>query len=210
MYLLVYVKIIESGTKIKLSSDNESVNISTHEITVNEADAVRHVAKYEFEVLGQGIGQNAIITAESGYSMALLGIRIRSKKEPPEKKGKGMFKEPRLVTDPKPTRRTSYSRETGEVLIYVNFPSIKHYIGDECQYKKTLAAQILVADLVAERCFYEMAVQKVELGVVIRPEAKPEKIRGIAEMLSQKYGKKAHEALVDQSLVDASRNIQET
>jgi len=207
VYLLVYVKMIEGGNRIKLSVENPSIHISRDEIVVNEPDAIRHVAKYEFEVWGEGIGEEAIVTAEFESHMALLGIHIRSKKEPPEKSRTGMFKEPRFLFDLKPSQRTSYSRETGEVYIYVNFPSIKHYVGEECQYKKTLGAQILVADIVAERCFYEMAKRKVELGVVIRVETKLEKIRGTAEKLSQKYGKKVHEALVDQNLVNESRTI---
>jgi len=73
---------------------------------------------------------------------------------------------------------------------------------------KTLPAQVLVADLLAERCFLEIARKKVESsGAIIRTEAKPDRIQRDAQELSLKYGKKVHEALVDQNLVSESRKI---
>jgi hypothetical protein len=50
--------------------------------------------------------------------------------------------------------------------------------------------------------------KKVESsGAIIRPEAKQDRIQRDAQELSLKYGKKVHEALVDQKLVNDSRNI---
>lgn len=208
VFLLVYVKMIETGSKIKITSDNESVHISKEEIVVNEADATRHVAKYELEIWGEGAGQDAVITAEYETYMALLDARVRSKEETKEKGQQGMFNEPEWNYDLEPLQRTSYSSETGRVIIYVNFPSVKYYVGDGCQYMKTLPAQVFVADLLAERCFFEIARKKVESGgVILRPEAIRDRIQRDAQELSRKYGRKVHEALVDQSLIDQSRNI---
>jgi len=210
VYLLVYVKIIETGSKIKITSDNKSVYVSKEEIVVNEADAVRHVAKYELEIWGEGVGQDAVITAEYDSYIALLDARVRSKEEPPEKNREGMFNEPEWNYDPEPLQRTSYSSETGKVIIYVNFPSVKHYVGDSRQYIKTLPAQVFIADLLAERCFFEIARKKVESsGVIVRPEAIRDRIQRDAQELSRKYGTKVHKALVDQNLVNQSRNFDE-
>ena len=205
IYLLVYIKMIEGGSTIRFSSDNESVHISREEITVNEADAIRHVAKYELEVWGEGEGQNAIIEAEYENYLALLAIQIRAKEE--EKKGRrGMFNEPEFNYDLEPLQRISYSSETGKVIIYVNFPSIKHYLGDNCQFRKELPTQVFIADLVAERCFFEIAKKKVgSSGVTLNPEAKHDRIQRDTFELSRKYGKKVHEALVDQNLLKEYR-----
>ncbi len=211
VFLLVYIKMIEGGNKIKITSDNNSIHISRDEIKVNEADAKRHVAKYELEVWGEGAGQNAVITAEHETYIALLDARVKSKKDKPDKGRKGMFNEPEPNYDSRPLQRTSYSTETGKVIIYVNFPSVKHYIGDTCQYMKTLPAQVLVADLIAERCFLEIARRKVESsGVVLRPAAKPDRIQRDAQELSLKYGKEVHEALVDRNMIEESRNGNES
>lgn len=207
VYLLVYVKMIEGESTVRISSDNESIHASKDEIVVNEADAIRHVAKYELEVWGEGAGQDAVITAECGTYMALLEVRVRSKEEQEDKGRKGMFNEPEFDPDPGPLQRTSYSGETGKVIIYANFPSVQHYLGENCQFRKTLPAQVLVADLVAERCFYEIAKKKVDTsGVTLRPEAVPDRIQRDAFELSRKYGKKVHEALVDQNLVRESKS----
>jgi hypothetical protein len=207
-YLLVYVKMIQGGSAIKISSDNESIHVSERQIVVNEADAKRHVAKYELEFWGEGIGEDAVITAEFDSFMALLDVHVRSKREAPEKNRKGMFNEPEFAYDSEPPQRTSYSYETGTVNIYVNFPSVKHYLGGDCRYRKTLPAQVLVADLVAERCFYEMAKRKVgtRVGVTLGPEAVPDRIQRDAQELSCKYGQLVHEALVDQALFKKTKN----
>lgn len=208
VYLLVYIKMIESGSKIIISSDNAVIHTSKNEIITNEFDATRNIAKYELDVWGEGAGQDAIITAEVGPYMALLDARVRSKEEQGEKSRKGMFSAPEFDNDSEPLQRTSYSLETGKVIIYVNFPSIKYYIGEACQYRKTLPAQILIADLVAERCFQEIAKKKVESnGVTLRAEAVPDRIQRDSFELSRKYGKRVHEALVDKNLIEDSRHV---
>jgi len=205
--LLVYIKMIESGSAIKISSDNDSIHVSKQGIIVNEADATRHIAKYELEVWGEGVGQKAIITAECESYMALLDVYVKAKEQENGKGRKGMFSEPEFNYDPEAPQRTKYSSETGKVIIYTNFPSVRHYLGTDCRYRKTIPAQVLVADLVAERCFYEVAKKKVESsGLTFSPAAKPIRIERDAQELSRKYGKKVHEVLVDQNLVAESRS----
>ncbi|MCK9399801.1 MAG: hypothetical protein M0Q51_07365 [Bacteroidales bacterium] len=205
IYLLVYIKIIEGGSVINISSDNDSIHISKNEIIVNEADALRHIAKYELDIWGEGAGQDAIITAEYQNVIALLEIRIRSKELPDEKDRKGMFNEPEFNDEPEPPQRTSYSPETGKVIIYVNFPSVLHYVGNNCQYRKSLPAQVLIADLVSERCFHEIAKKKVEMSGALNPRHIYDLIQRNANELSKKHGKKVHESLVDQKLVKEAK-----
>ncbi len=207
IHLLVYVKVIEGGSQIVISSENESIHVSKNEIVVNEFDAAKHIAKYELEVWGEGAGQNGIITAECETHVALLDVRVRSKEESEDSGRKGMFSDPAFDFDPDPLYRTSYSPVTGKVMIYVNFPSVKHYLGETCQFKKTLPAQVLVADLVAERCFLEIAKKKVESAATLTPEAVPDRIQRDFYDLLRKYGRKVHEALVDRNLLEASRRV---
>ena len=208
IFLMVYIKIIEGGNVISIYSDNDSVHISRTEITVNESDANRHIIKYELEVWGEGAGQDAILTAESQYNAAYLEVKVRSKEDEEEKNRKGMFNEPEFNFDQEPLQRTSYSSHSGKVTIYVNFHSIMFYLGNSCQYRKTLPAQVLIADLVAERCFHEIAVKKVEIsGAAIRPESIPDLIQRDALDLSKKYGKKVHESFVDPKLLKDAKDI---
>ena len=204
IYLLVYIKMIESGSVIKLSSDNEAVHLSKSTIIVNEADAERHIAKYEVEIWGEGEGQEAMVTAECQQYIALLQASVYSKEDQP-KEPTGMFSEPTFDYDPDPPLRTAYSAETGKVIIYANFPSVFHYLGEGCKFKKTLAAQVFIADLVAERCFFEIARRRVANDPLIRPEAKADKIQRYAYEFSKKYGRRIHEALVDQTQLSKSK-----
>lgn len=208
VYLLVYIKKIEGGSKIILSSDNAAIHISEDEIFVNEAEATRHIFKYKLEIWGEGEGQEGMIIAECEYYSALLEVKIRGE-EKLEPRGAGMFSEPEFSFEDSPLQRTSYSSVTGKITIYVNFPSIKLYLGENCQYRKTLPAQVLIADLIAERCFFEIAKKKVEsTGMLLRPEAKADRIQRDALELSSKYGEKVHKALVDQNLLnEAKRQI---
>lgn len=206
--LLVYVKIIEGGSRVLLTSDNESVHVSPDSIVVNEADAKRHVAEYEVEVWGDRINATGLVTAQMESSIALLEVRVRKDEEVEKKKpGKGMFSEPYFdLLEPEPLQRSSYSRETGRVTIYAHFPCVKLYLGEGCCHRKTLGAQILIADLVAERCFLEVAKEKVERSPILGTgEQRTARIQSETQALSKRHGHRVHKALVDQSLLHEDR-----
>lgn len=200
--LRVYVKIVDVGSTIRVSSDHESIHVWPEEILVEEADVQRHVAEYQVEVWGDEPELEAMVAAESETADALLEVRTRVEEEQERPKGQGMFSgEPYFdEDDPEPLQRTSYSRESGRITIYANFPSVRHYLGEGLRYKKTLAAQVLIADLIAERCFFEVARAK-KRDVAISPEALPERIQRDAQELSRKHGERVHKALVDPALV---------
>jgi len=201
--LLVYIKMIEDGNEVKITSDNKTVHVSKEKIVINHRDAVRHVAKYDLEVWGDGPGQDAIITAEFESQIALLEVKVRSKESEDQKNRQGMFSDPDFDMETlDPRQRSSYSKTTGKVMIYTHFPSVEHYLGEDCQHKKTLVGQVFIADLVSERCFWEIAQKKVESsGALINPAGRLDKIQREANELSSKYGKKIHEALVDQNVL---------
>jgi hypothetical protein len=200
--LRVCVKLVEGGTKINIRSEHHTVHVWPEQIVVNEANARGHVAEYEVEVWGDEPDVTAIVTAEGGERYALLEVNTRTEEEQERPKGQGMFSgEPVFEQgDSDPLQRISYSRETGKIIIYVNFPSVRFYLGEDLRHKKSLAAQVLLADLIAERCFFEMARAK-KRDVAISPEALPERIQHDAREFSKRYGLRVHKALVDATLV---------
>lgn len=206
VYLCVYVKMIEGGSVIRIKSDNDSVKVSQSEVRVRETDATRHIAKYEIDVWGEGTGETALVSAEYESYIALLEVKIKSKDEDENKDRKGMFNEPHFDFDPDPLQRSSYSQETGSVSIYVNFPSIKQYLGDKAQYKRLLTAQIVIADIVAQQCFLEIAKKKSQSIGLLSPEAVYYRIQRDTNDLAKKYAKKVHEALVDQDILRKSQS----
>ena len=205
--LYIYTKIIPGGSEIKISSDNESINASTDEIIVNDALADKHVYKTNIEVWGDSINEKGIISADyQNCSLALLDVRVTSKPEEEEKGFKGLFKDYEYSFENDPLQRVSYSRETGKIIIYGEFPSVKYYIGDLGTYSNTLSAQVFVADLVSETCFREIAKRKVEKsGALINPEGKYEMINRETFVFSKKYGYKLHQVLVNQNLIVEDR-----
>jgi hypothetical protein len=199
--LRVYVKVVEAGSTIRVTSEHESVHVEPEEIVVKETDASRHVAEYKVDVWGDELDVTTTVSAETEAWCALLEVKTRMEEEQERPKGHGMFSEPDYnQVDPEPLERTKYSPETGKIIIYTNFPSIRHYLGENLRHRKTLAAQVLIADLIAERCFFESARRK-KRDVAISPEALPERIQRDAQELSRKHGMRVHKALVDQRLL---------
>jgi len=201
--LRVYVKVIEGGSKIALKSDHDSIHLWPEEVVVNESDARRHVAEYEVEISGDEPDVTAIVTAECEDRGAILEVKVRMEEEKERPKGQeGMFSgEPYFdQEEAEPLQRISYSLETGKTTIYANFPSIRFYLGENLRHKKTLAAQVLLADLIAERCFFEIARLK-KREVAISPDALRDRIQRDAQELSKKHGMRMHKALVDPTLL---------
>ncbi len=63
---------IEGGSRVLLTSDNENVPVPPDSIVVNEADAKRHVVEHEVEVWGDRINATGLVTAQVESSIALL------------------------------------------------------------------------------------------------------------------------------------------
>lgn len=204
--LLVYTKIIESGELITLTSSNENISVGTTQITVNEYDSQRHVCKYEIDVWGDGIGQQAEIWARTSIYETFMEVNIASKVVNPPPRSFGMF-DPEPFFDSQntdPNFRSSYSEASKKITIYTNFPTVKFYLGPEAKYRKTIIGQIYVAEIIAEKCFWEMSKRKIDnSGIMIStsPESFMEKVLLEANTLSKKYGAKLHESLVDQLLL---------
>jgi hypothetical protein len=204
--LHVYVKVVPDGSTIKLTSDNPAIHVSRDQLVVVEAEAQRNIVTFELEVWGDGAGQDALIQAEyEDWSTALLQVTVRSKK-PVEPAGrKGMFSEPKYNPDPDPLQRANYSRETGEVIIYLNFPTVREYLGANREFAKTLPAQVLVADILTERCLREVARDKAEKRGAITEAALRDRVDRDTNDLIKMYGSRIHKALVDQDLLRAAQ-----
>lgn len=205
--LYIYTKIIPGGSNIRITSDNSSINTSTDEIIVNDALAEKHIFKISIDVWGNSIDERGLISAEyENCSLALLDVKVLSELEKEVKGFKGIFKDYEFNFESDPLQRVSYSHETGKIIIYGEFPSVKYYIGDLGKYSSTLSAQVFIADLVSETCFKEIARRKVEKsGALINPSGMPEMINRETFDLSRKYGYKLHQVLVNQELIREDR-----
>jgi len=200
--LWVYTKRVPDGSKIFISSDNKDVEISLKEIIFNHNDAVKNVAKYPIEITGYGEGTSAFVSAhvedcvemETGICVTISTSETKNKKF----RG-GIFSEPEFVGELDPNDDVVYSRDSGKVRIYTNFPSTKFYIGEDSCNKKTLAGRIKIAELIAKSCFHELARKKVDESGMIsisNPVARLEKIERESLQFAKKSGKKVLEVLI--------------
>ena len=83
------------------------------------------------------------------------------------------------------------SSKTGEIIVYLNFPSVKHYLGSNGHYRKSLPGQIFFADLIIEQACQELASRKVsKSGVTASPQALPGLIEREKNEFSRRWGGK--------------------
>jgi hypothetical protein len=207
--LRVYTKVIDDGCEISITSDNDNIYISPQKIIVRISDAVKNVAEYEVEIWGDSIGAKAIVIAKADTGQDNgMEVKIVEGKEAEKSRGSGIFNEPIFeLSEAAPGKRSEYSEEHGRVIIHGNFPGIQRYFGKDCRERKTLAAKILFAEMVAESSFFEIARAKVVKSALLDPagDVKDAKIQAEALLLFGKYWHKLHEYFVGQDLIDNDR-----
>lgn len=191
--LLIYVKKLPHGTKVTIESNNDAIKTSLNEIVVDETKAEKHLVTAEIEIWGQGEGQSAEIEAVAGDNMAIMYAEV--KKE--ETAGReGMFRKPDYNQEEDPLQRSSWSKNDGVVSIYVNFPTVRLYLGEAGEYKDAPEAQSFIADIVARTCFDAIARERIEKDELISAETQEWAIQSKINDLEKRYGEKVHRALV--------------
>jgi hypothetical protein len=204
--LLVYLKTVPIGTRIRLNCDNPDIHLSIEDTVVDGEHGADSIDTYEMEIWGEGVGESGLVSAESenGF-LALLDVTVRAKEVAPPR-GAGMFSEPEFDNDPEPLQRISYSAATGKVVIYTKFPTVRRYLGENGEYKNTVAWQVLLADMIITKCLGEIARKKVETGgVAVRPEGLADYIEAQANRLAREHGRKIHEVLVTREVLEKDR-----
>ena len=115
-------------------------------------------------------------TVETGKIISKIGdysAFASVKVAPPQKsvKGKtlsgkfgGLFSD--IIPDEtlKPLQRVKYDGDTGEIHIFVNFPSVSLYIGSGLEGADTPEGRIMLAELVSEAFFRQVALKRRETG----------------------------------------------
>lgn len=188
------------GAKVQIRSDKATVRVSPETVDVEPAPDSGGFPYQEITVCGERTNEDAIVTAECEDSIALLDIHVRSKLPPAPSGQSGMFKEPSFSQDTGPQQPVSYSAELGQIIIYVRFPSVQMYLGPAGD-RRTLSAQVRIADLFADMCFQVIARRKVEMSGALRPETVSDLVQRNVYELARKHGKRLHEVLVNQTLL---------
>lgn len=209
--LLGSSKVIKSGDIIILESDNPNIHISQEKIVVNEVtDSDRGLLKYELEVWGQGLGETGTIIATcDGTYLAdcecIIGVSIEEKSESKSKSNVSVFNPPDMNLNPHPPQAASYDIDTEKVIIYAKFPTVRHYVGEDLEYKNSLPAQQRIAHLILEKYFYRLASKDVKRqGTSLNIHSEHDYIQGEANKYMEIHGAGALKVLVDQELLKKS------
>ncbi len=210
IYLLADANIISSGDVIKIKSYNPNIHISPKKIVVNEVtDATRGIMRYELEVWGQGLGEEgdvlAVVAKGEWDAEAILGVTIKEKADSKSKSSDDIFKPCEMRMDPHPPQPCSFNREAGTVVIYAKFPTVKYYVGEHLEFRETLPARQMIAHLVIEKYFYQLALRGINSRGSIDPTTKHDAVQSDANELMLTYGGEVLKLLVDQDLVKKSR-----
>ena len=207
--LFASLKAFALSDKIKIESDNPNIHIDKKLITVvPEDDKVKGVLKYELEIWGSGEGQEGYITAScitaSGWNCeTILGIDVKDiKKNSNSSSSESVFNPHDYRTDLDPPQPASYSAEMEKVLIYTEFPTVKHYLGNNLENMYTLPAQIYIANLVMDRYFNQLAFKTIEKsGTVLSEINRHDAVQRKANEMMKLHGEKLLSILVDKKLM---------
>jgi hypothetical protein len=113
---------------------------------------------------------------DEDYAEFTVGIEKKKRKaksnEPPKKQKGGLFKEVIFDTfDRNPPQRVFYDRNTGVIRIYIYYPGVFPYLGENGDGSETERGSLLLSELVGEAFCRETARRKVDKDI-FDPEAK--------------------------------------
>jgi hypothetical protein len=170
----------EAGNMVSIFSENGDIKIlvpSTKRLVLSwTISLAKHPKKLEtwygtFKVIGKEIGKEAYIHCKLGNQSSDVLVKVvepriieeKEKKEKKKKKG-GLFSEiiPDLI--PNPTQRAQYIKDTGEIKVFINFPSVKGYLGPKFKGIETREGKIIMAEIIGEVFCRSMAQEKIERG----------------------------------------------
>jgi hypothetical protein len=170
----------EAENMVSIFSENGDIKIlvpSTKRLVLSwTISLAKHPKKLEtwygtFKVIGKEIGKEAYIHCKLGNQSSDVLVKVvepriieeKEKKEKKKKKG-GLFSEiiPDLI--PNPTQRAQYIKDTGEIKVFINFPSVKGYLGPKFKGIETREGKIIMAEIIGEVFCRSMAQEKIERG----------------------------------------------
>lgn len=201
----IYVpdKIIKSLNidKAIIESDNPNIQSLSTNVTLERHSKYPELRYGVFKVVGRVIGEKGYIYCRLGDNEDIAEVRVseprkKEKGEPHGRKGGFISKiEPDETTDP--IQRVEYKRELGEIRIYIKFPSVGKYLGPGLKGADTNEGKVILAELVGEAFFKELARRNLESGKYpIVPGAEVDTFNSAINELQKKYLAEIYEAIM--------------
>lgn len=167
--LVIDTNLIDAGTAINLSCDDDRLKFSPLSITVTHPPNLgEYLTEEIFTLSSNKIGLKAKLTAETTTkngeirtSMCEIGVK---EKEPP----KTFFKDYKLDKKGDKRVRSRFKRDEGIIYIHINAPVLKWTFGRELQHLQANKpdAVSMLADTIVNRMTLELAKFNIETGRV--------------------------------------------
>lgn len=173
--LFVDLNVIRTGSKISLSSSNNSIILKHRQITVlRRMRTVSQLAKIEVSFMGKKNDESGIVEANFGDYSAQCRIDIKDRIKPSPTGPTGKFKEWDFDDGVPKQLQTTYdpipgSPTQGFILINSKHPINKYYFGDNPQKRdveKSREAQLYLAELLLNESLGAMIQEAYQKGVI--------------------------------------------
>ena len=203
----VYLPARMSGTNtnprvtIVLEDVIGDIHISSTSITLAPQRSNAENLSGSFLVGGAALGESCIIYARWQDQEDIAEFRVhepadREPREPGEPRApRGLFRNIQFDETPSPIQRVSFN--SGEIRIYLNFPTMRKYLGDGGDGMGTPLGSLMCAELVAEAFSREVARTRIEKGsIILLPGGEIDAYNSERDTLSRKYLRDIHDAFV--------------
>lgn len=172
---------LKNASKVHIYLDNPKGKfiLSDNAIILNKHGKRDDLAIGYFKIKGFRTHDKTGIIVKQGseedfaeFAVGITKKKEKSKsKEPPKKRKGGLFKDIEFDTfDKNPPQRVYYDRNTGLVRIYIYYPGVLPYLGEQGKGTESERGSILLSELLAEAFCRETARRKVGSDI-FDPEA---------------------------------------
>ncbi len=204
-YLSVYAPegiINFSNLTAEIRSDNENIAVLDEKIGLNPHNERPELYYGKFRIVGKKEGEQSYIYCKYGDNEAIAQAIVLKPKEGKKKrqltgrKG-GLFSSIVTDEDENPGQRVSYSRDNGEIRIFIKFPSVNRYLGLGLKGADTHKGRVMLAELVGEAFCRELAIKNIDFGKYpLFPGNEIGTFNSALNDLQKKYLAQIHEAIV--------------
>lgn len=120
-----------------------------------------------FKVTGYTLGVKSIISCTLGKYYALAEVKVGPQKEIRKRKkltakSGGFIRDIKTDNSSNPSQRVSFNRDFGEIIIYLKFPTVSKYLGENLNGIEKIEGRLMLVELVGEAFCRELARRAIE------------------------------------------------
>ena len=168
VYVPEYLTDREGTKSVSVVSSNSKIAVSEQSKALERHKKYNEILKLTFGAMGKNEGDISTLTATLGSLSACAEVRIGPPKKDKKRKklsmgGGGIFTKVVPATDDNPIQRFNH-KPGGVIEIYVKFPGIDEYLGDDLSGVYTLEGKMMLGEILIE-AFCRYVARKKSVAV---------------------------------------------